>query len=310
MPSAHPGSTSSAHTSTPAGGASSHPDLYWGAPLRGGREHFGRTALPLDLSAVERYVAVGDSISEGLEDPRRAGRMIGWADRLAVELSAARQEGGMAPLRYANLAIRGRLLGNILGDQLEQALAMRPNLISIWGGGNDVMRLKADVRGLLQALDKAVARARDTGAEVLTSTFVDCSDSPLLKAISPRMMEFNEGVRVIAQRRGSRVIDQFRIPSLKDWNAWAPDHIHLSSSGHQIVTQAALEALGMPTDRTQWAPRPASAVKKLTLRQNIAWFQRDVLPWIGRHINGRSSGDGLAPKFAQYVEVPSSGFLD
>ncbi|MDO4791759.1 MAG: SGNH/GDSL hydrolase family protein [Buchananella hordeovulneris] len=285
------------------------PELYWGGPLRGGKERYGRTGFPLDLGRVARYVAVGDSISEGMEDPRPAGRMIGWADRLAVELSVARQGAGGSPLHYANFAIRGRLLGDILGPQLEEALALSPDLISIWGGGNDVMRLHTDVRALLQLLDRAVARARETGAEVLTATFVDCSESPLLKAINPRILEFNEGVRAIAERRGSRVIDQFRIPSLKDWNSWAPDHIHLSPSGHKIVTQAALEALGLPTDRSQWAPRPANAVTRLTFAQNVQWFKRDVLPWVGRHLQNRSTGDGMEPKFAQYTEVRGPQFL-
>ncbi|MBA4085997.1 MAG: G-D-S-L family lipolytic protein, partial [Kytococcus sp.] len=76
------------------------------------------------------YVAIGDSFSEGMSDadPRQEGRYVGWADRLAGELSTRVPDGGF---RYANLAIRGRKLDDVVGPQLEAALSMGPDLVSV-----------------------------------------------------------------------------------------------------------------------------------------------------------------------------------
>ncbi len=88
-----------------------------------------------------RYVAMGDSLTEGLVDPYPDGSPRGWADRFAGHLAAAAGE----PLQYANLAIRGRLLRPIIAEQLEPALALKPDVVSLWGGGNDIMRPRVDV---------------------------------------------------------------------------------------------------------------------------------------------------------------------
>ena len=94
-----------------------------------------------------RYVAVGDSFTEGMSDadPRVPDRFVGWADRLAAHLAAvvAGEDFG-----YANLAVRGRLLADIAGRQVDDALALGPDLVSIVGGGNDILRPKADIDAL------------------------------------------------------------------------------------------------------------------------------------------------------------------
>ncbi|MCU0314201.1 MAG: SGNH/GDSL hydrolase family protein, partial [Solirubrobacteraceae bacterium] len=96
-----------------------------------------------------RYVALGDSTTEGLEDPYPDGSGYrGFADLLAQRLAA------LAPdVRYANLAIRGRKLPQIRAEQLEPALALEPDLVTIVGGVNDVLRPKADVGALAADLD-------------------------------------------------------------------------------------------------------------------------------------------------------------
>jgi lysophospholipase L1-like esterase len=77
------------------------------------------------------FLAIGDSFTEGLNDPGPAGNYRGWADRLA-ELMAVQQPA----LRYANLAIRGKYLHQIIEDQLPVALAERPDLVTFSAGGN------------------------------------------------------------------------------------------------------------------------------------------------------------------------------
>ncbi|WP_037225338.1 SGNH/GDSL hydrolase family protein, partial [Rhodococcus sp. R1101] len=90
----------------------------------------------------ERYVALGDSFTEGVgdPDPSRPNGLRGWADLVAGEL--ARRSENFA---YANLAIRGRLLRPIIDEQLGTAVAMRPDLVTIYAGGNNLMRPKLDL---------------------------------------------------------------------------------------------------------------------------------------------------------------------
>lgn len=90
-------------------------------------------------SATNRLVCLGDSFTEGVgdEDPSSPNGVRGWADRAAGQL-AANDQG----FRYANLAIRGKLLGQILAEQLEPALALNPDVVTLYAGGNDLMRPK------------------------------------------------------------------------------------------------------------------------------------------------------------------------
>src|ERR1700749_578044 len=99
------------------------------------------------------FVAIGDSFTEGLDDAVPGGGFRGWADRLAG-LLAAEYPG----LRYANLAVRGRLLRQIVAGQVPAAAAMAPGLITLGGGGNDLLRPGSDPDTLAELFDAGVAR--------------------------------------------------------------------------------------------------------------------------------------------------------
>lgn len=88
-----------------------------------------------------RYVAIGDSFTEGIGDPEPAspGGHRGWADRVAEVLASQAPD-----FAYANLAVRGRLLQQILDEQVDAALDLHPDLITISAGGNDIIRPGTD----------------------------------------------------------------------------------------------------------------------------------------------------------------------
>src|SRR5262249_12816783 len=59
--------------------------------------------------AWQSFVAVGDSFTEGIDDPHpETGVFRGWADLVAERLAV-----GEPTFRYANLAVRGRLFDRI-----------------------------------------------------------------------------------------------------------------------------------------------------------------------------------------------------
>ncbi|GAB77918.1 Lysophospholipase L1 [Austwickia chelonae] len=252
-----------------------------------------------------RYVAIGDSYTEGMcdPDPDNPGEYLGWADRLAAMLAqVARREG--AELGYANLAVRGRLLADITDRQLPAALDLRPDLISIVGGGNDILRPRADMDDLAARLEKAAAQARATGADVLLATPTDPAGAPLLRHVRGRHAIHTANIWTIARRHGCHVIDQWGMDALKDWRMWAEDRIHMTDEGHRRVALNAFTALGYSAEDTSWdAPLPPAPPIGMTerLRAERDWVNLHLRPWVHRRLTGRSSGDHRTAKRAELL---------
>src|SRR3712207_1217246 len=170
-------------------------------------------ALPIssDLPAPSpwrRYVALGDSFTEGLSDPdpSRPGEFRGWADRLAEHLAAAVPD---AEVEYANLAIRGRLLAQVLAEQVPVALEAEPDLVSLVAGSNDMMRPGSDPDALAAQLESAVVRFRAAGADVLLATGVDTRNTPILRRVRGKIAVLNAHIWSIAARHDAAVLDQW-----------------------------------------------------------------------------------------------------
>ena len=245
-----------------------------------------------------RYVAIGDSFTEGMSDadPRTEGRYIGWADRLAVELSTRVPEGDF---RYANLAVRGRKLDDVVGPQLEAALALQPDLISLVGGGNDILRPRVDLDEIADRLERAVVAIRATGADVLLATPADPADAGLLSSLRSRHGVHAANVFSIAQRHGAHVLNLWGLQALRDWRLWSTDRIHLSTEGHRRVAQEALSALQQPVSDPHWrAPLdPADPTPRLAqMAETARWARAHAVPWVHRRLTGRSSGDSVSAK--------------
>jgi lysophospholipase L1-like esterase len=234
----------------------------------------------------ESYVAIGDSFTEGVGDELPDGRVRGWADLVALGLAAA-----TPPVRYANLAIRGRLLAPIVGAQLDAAVALRPQLISINGGGNDIMRPRVSIEGIAEQLVDGVRRATERGIHVLLVSGANPSRHlPLGAAVQRRGDRLAEAVRVQLPLDGVTWVDNWGDRELSELRYWSVDKLHLNALGHRRVAGTVLAALGVP------APVGDDPPGELR-RPGTAEYWRDyVLPWIGRRITGRSSGDAREPK--------------
>jgi lysophospholipase L1-like esterase len=243
----------------------------------------------------KRYVAIGDSFTEGLgdPDPDAPGGWRGWADRVAGAL-AARTEG----FTYANLAVRGRLLGQIIESQLPEAIALGPDLVSVSGGGNDLLRPGTDVDALAERAENAVRRLRETGADVVLFTGVDPVGSPVIRRTRGRVAVYNEHIRGIAARHGAYVVDQWAMTVLRDWRMWNADRLHMSPGGHRRVALATLEALGVPVEGDWREPLPPLPELSPGARRlaDLRWAGGFLLPWVGRRLRGRSSGDDVIAK--------------
>jgi lysophospholipase L1-like esterase len=249
-----------------------------------------------------RYVALGDSLTEGLQDFDDAGNPVGWADRLGRHLA----DRAGADIEYANLAIRGRLLAPILAEQVEPALALAPDLVSMWGGGNDMLRPDADPDAMAAGVEDAVVKFRKAGADVLLGLGVDSRDSPIIRLTRSRTAIFNIHLVGIAARNGAYVVDAWNLRSLRDWRMWHEDRIHLNSLGHERVAQAALVGLGLEPEDPDWntpLPPPAGMTRRERLNWNLAWGRDHLAPWLSRRIRRTSSGLGRSAKQPAYRTV-------
>jgi lysophospholipase L1-like esterase len=241
-----------------------------------------------------RYVALGDSFTEGIGDPepRSPGGHRGWADRVA-EVLADRTE----DFAYANLAVRGRLLQQILDEQVEPALALRPDLVTISAGGNDVIRPGTDPDEITERLERGIARLRSDGATVVMFTGPDVGTTPVLGRVRGKAAIYNENLRAIAHRHDAIVADLWSLRELRDTRMWAPDRLHFSPIGHHTIALMVLEAIGVNHHLQPQVPEPMHPLPWRQARvEDIGWAREYLLPWVVRRIRHQSSGDLIAPK--------------
>lgn len=243
-----------------------------------------------------RYVALGDSFTEGVgdPDPSRPNGLRGWADRVAEVLAV---QPGAEDFGYANLAIRGRKLEAIVAEQVDAALALDPDLITIHAGANDVLRPKVDLDRLAATYDAAIGRLVGSGAEVVLFTIFDPGGSGIYAALRGRMAIFNEWVREISDRHGTTLVDMWRMRDGDHAEVFDVDRMHLNSFGHQYIAFAVLEALGIEHEVARLPrPRLPELSRAEQVQANVTWAREFLGPWVHRRLTGRSSGDSIEVK--------------
>jgi len=248
--------------------------------------------VPVAARRWRRFVALGDSLTEGLCDPAPDGALRGWADRLALLLAA---QGG---LHYANLAIRSKRVRDVSGTQLERALELRPDLVSILIGANDLVKHRVDVSALAAEVEDTVRRLRGIGADVLLVTpFLPGRRAAAI--YTRRFAAFATALAGIATRTGAILIDTDLHPTLGERPNWGEDLVHLSSRGHRFLAYRAGEMLGVP-DADALGALDAALHEHEAIGAGV-WWRRHALPWVWRRLHGRAAGDGRSAKHDDYV---------
>jgi lysophospholipase L1-like esterase len=233
---------------------------------------------PAERHPWHRFVALGDSYTEGVGDPepRSIGGLRGWADRAAEELSA-----GQRDFAYANLAVRGMVLQEILDRQLEPALALKPDLIAMSGGGNDIVFHLGDPDKLAERMDNAVGLLAGTGMTVLLFAGPDWGSTPVLGQIRGRLAIYNEHLHRIGLRHHAVMVDLWCLPALRDARTWDRDRLHLSPLGHQAVAVATRDALAVPHALKALEPRPVPSHGWTQARsEDLIWARQYLFPWV------------------------------
>lgn len=249
-----------------------------------------------------RYVALGDSFTEGVGDASRhlPNGVRGWADRVAEAL--ARDTPGW---EYANLAIRSKRLRHIIAEQIEPALAMEPTLITLYAGGNDVMDVGTSITSILDQYEFLVSRLTESEATILLFTGYDVEVSPLLAPLRRKNHAYNLGIKAIAAKYGATVVDYAALQAYANPRMWCSDRLHMSKRGHKYLAAHVLEVLQVSHGIVL---KEKSHPPKLTWKQrghgHYLWVAQWVVPLIGRKIRRTTLGDALTPRWPEPLRVP------
>lgn len=250
--------------------------------------------------ASVRYVAIGDSFTEGVGDELPDGRVRGWADLVAQGWADAAGE----PIQYANLAIRGKLVWAIVEEQLEPALALKPTHLSFNGGGNDMLRPRTSIASVADAFSLVLKRCDDEGVQlILLSGANPSAQLPLSRVIQRRGDLLSAAVVARVSERPD-VVRALNWPDreLSTPSYWSEDRLHMNARGHHRVAARVLEALSLNPPEDWWSlpELPPAAVR------GAAYYRAHVGPWVRRRLTRTSSGDGREPKYPGWMTVEPS----
>ncbi len=248
-----------------------------------------------------RYVALGDSFTEGVGDPypQSPNGLRGWADRVALSLAQMNPE-----LRYANLAVRGRRMDEILDEQLQTAVMLEPDLVTIYAGMNNLLLPRNDVDAMMARYADGLKTLQQTGAVVLTFTAADLGTVPLFRWLRGRAAVYNELLRGIADDLDLTLVDFWRYSEFQDSRLWDSDRIHLSPLGHERFAARVLDRLAISHELTsRSAALLSSAPPVRDFRSNLRWTAAFAAPWLAKRMRRAKPGAGMAPKLTTLTKV-------
>ncbi len=253
-----------------------------------------------------RLIVCGDSYSEGMTDVVVNGQYVGWADRIADEMAKHSDH-----FTYANLAIRGKTVKQVVEDQVPIAktyVSGKDTLISFHAGANDAIRPGYDAAATIARYQGAVRELALTGASLLLFTVLEDTGNKGKgsKIWKERFHEFNKAIWEVGREVGATISDANDLDFFKDNRFLAFDRLHLNEEGHWRVSQGVLEVLGYPYDAAWRTPLPpAKKTPWLKARLiGILWFFVFVIPWVIRRLQGKSSGDNRSAKYPEPISWP------
>ena len=259
----------------------------------------------MNYGEIRNYVAIGDSLSEGLGDfafewfDNREG--CGWTDRLATLLTIEAEARG-GEFKYANFAIRGSKIKKIMTSQLEAALALKPDFVTVAAGSNDIMRKAKHLPELERLYRDGLKRLQDSGAKVIVANIMNPVHLRVFSAMAWRAHRITALIERSAAELGIPVIDVHSIEELRDLRYWADDMVHFSGHGHIKVANKAAELMDLKFRMPEAKLEPTADLSR-SIRETIKWLRHYVLPFFKRRILGKSSGDGFVAKYPEFTRI-------
>jgi len=253
------------------------------------------------MAVFSRYVALGDSFTEGCGDPHPASPngLRGWADRVAEVLAQSNPD-----MRYANLAVRGRTMDEILEEQIQTAVMLEPDIVTVYAGMNDLLVLRNDIDAMMARYADALKTLQQAGAVVLTFTAADLGTVPLFRRLRGRAAIYNELLRTIVDDLGVQLVDFWRFSEFRDPRLWDGDRIHLSPLGHERMAAKVLDTLTISHSlTTRSAALLSSEPPVRSFWGNLRWAAAFAVPWVAKRMRRVTPGAGVEPKLPTLAKV-------
>lgn len=257
------------------------------------------------MAGYTRFIALGDSFTEGIQDEKVNDQYRGWADRVAQALAS--QTPGFT---YLNLAVRGKLVGQVIDDQIPVALKWIEGprtLVSFHAGANDLLRPSYDPNVVLPRYREAIKELAASGCQLMVFTAIErvAKSGKMQKLWEERFGAFNKNVREMAAEYNAIVLEATNDPDIGSRRFLDKDRLHLNPAGHHRVAQGVLQKIGGPHDpnwREDLPPLPRRSFFA-KINDDVRWFVTFLIPWMSRRIRGVSSGDGRSPKHVEPIKL-------
>lgn len=253
------------------------------------------------MAVFSRYVALGDSFTEGIGDPHPASPngVRSWADHVAIALAQSNPD-----LRYANLAVRGRRMDEILTEQVQTAVMLEPDLVTVYAGMNDLLLVRNDIDAMMARYADGLKTLQQTGALVLAFTAGDLGTVPLFRRLRGRAAIYNELLRGIADDLGLQLVDFWRFSEFRDPRLWDGDRIHLAPLGHERIAAKVLDSLTVSDElATRSAALLRSSPPVRDFQANLRWATAFAAPWVAKRVRRATPGAGIEPKSTTLMKV-------
>ena len=229
-----------------------------------------------------RFVALGDSLTEGVGDPvGEAWR--GWAALLVDGLS----DGQDTSVEFTNLAVSGAQTRDVLERQTPAALALRPDVASVVIGVNDTLRCTFDIHAVAARIDRVYAAFRAQDTVLLTACLPDPGamlglPGALARPLARRQRAVNTVVHALSERHGAVHLHAAEGAWLTDRAMWSADRLHPGERGHRQLAlrfHALLEQEGIATGN---APSAEPEFRAPTRSASLWWLATAGTGWVAR----------------------------
>ena len=276
----------------------------------GARIPYDRVVLATGSSA--RLPAVPGSQLDGVFVIRTADDALAlraWVDERRARLGVVRGAvlgGGLLGLEAAgslqSMGVETTVVqssGRLMSAQLDE-------------GGSAALRRLIEQRGirvLTERRTRAVSGtpSGDVGGLVFTDgERLDADVVVVAVGITPRD-ELAVAVRARLAGTGIAFVDNWSDAALTDLRYWSIDRLHLNAFGHARVAGNVLAALGVEVPAAAHAPYAVGERLDIARPRTAEYWRQYVLPWIGRRLTGRSSGDGRTAKRPTLLPVEVLG---
>jgi lysophospholipase L1-like esterase len=229
-----------------------------------------------------RFVALGDSLTEGVGDPvGEAWR--GWAALLADGLAGQPQD----TVEFTNLAVSGAQSRDVLERQTPAGLALNPDVVSVVIGVNDTLRCTFDIQALAARLDKVYAAFTAQGAVLLTACLPDPGamlglPGALARPLARRQRAVNTVVHALSERYGAVHLHAAEGEWIMDRAIWSADRLHPGERGHRQLALRFHALLAEEGVATGAAPSPEPEFPAPTRSASLWWLATAGTGWVAR----------------------------